>query len=125
MAEGLDQGRRNLPFNDSQLESAGTLLLLAGLIAVFQRSSEAVAIVGLVGLALGTVALVAVLVIRHRPWQSVVERAAIIGMIVGILGMLQHWDIKLYEYGFYLLFASTICFIAIMHVPVNDAKLDA
>ncbi len=125
MAERLDSGRAGLPFNDSQLESAGTLLLIAALIALFQRSSEAVAMVGLVGLALGTLASTGALILRRKPWQIVAERAAIIGMIVGVLGMLQHWDIRLYEYGFYLLFVSTIGFIVILHVPVNDEGADA
>lgn len=125
MAEGIDQGGRNLPVNDGLIESVGTLLLLAGLIAVFQRSSDVVAQIGLGGLALGTLALVGVMVIRRKPWQLVVERAAIIGMVVGILGMLQAWDIQLYEYGFYLLFVSTIGFIVILHVPVEDDDLDA
>ena len=120
MAERVDQGRRDLPDNDSSLESLGTLLFLAGLIAMFQQSSDLVASAGLLGLALGTLALIGVMVLRRKPWQNVVERVTIIGMLLGILGMLQHWDIRLYEYGFYLLFASTISFIAILHVPVNQ-----
>lgn len=125
MAEHINPGQPNLPVSIGRLDSSGMLLLIAGMIAVYQRFSEIAANIGYVGIALGTLILVGVMVLRRAPWQNIVERITVIGMFVGILGMLQHWEIVLYEYGFYLLLISTIGFIWILHVPVKDEGTDA
>jgi hypothetical protein len=38
-------------------------------------------------------------------------------MMIGILGMLQPWQIWLYENGFYVLGISTLGFIIVSHIP--------
>ncbi len=125
MTERANPGQPNLPIDVGRLESSGMLLLIVGMIAVYQRFSEIIANIGYVGIALGTLAVVGVLMLKRAPWQNIVERITVIGMFVGILGMLQTWAIILYEYGFYLLLIATIGFIWILHVPVKDEGADA
>jgi hypothetical protein len=45
-----------------------------------------------------------------------------VGMMVGILGMLQAWHIWLYENGFYVLALSTLAFIIVSHVGSPEAQ---
>ena len=47
-------------------------------------------------------------------------RIAVLGKILGILGMLQPWNIWFFENGFYILWISTLVFIIAAHLPVND-----
>ena len=46
----------------------------------------------------------------------IIEGVFIGGIVLGVLGMLQPWIFPLYRYGFYLLLASTIGFIAFSHI---------
>ncbi len=108
---GLDSG---------MLESGGNLLLLAGIILVYQRSSEALSNIGLLLLVVAFLLTITALVMKRTPWQRLLERIAVFGMAVGILGMLQPWQIRLYENGFYVLGLSTLMFIVVSHIPVRE-----
>lgn len=102
------------------LESGGSLLLLAGIILVYQRSSEALSNIGLLLLIVAFGVTVAALLMKRTPWQRLLERIAVFGMAVGILGMLQPWQIRLYENGFYVVGLSTLMFIIVSHIPVSE-----
>jgi hypothetical protein len=45
---------------------------------------------------------------------------SVLGKILGIIGMLQPWDIQFFQYGFYLLGICTILFIVAAHLPVKE-----
>ena len=47
-------------------------------------------------------------------------RLSVAGKILGIIGMLQYWDIQYFQYGFYLLGICTILFIVAAHLPVKE-----
>jgi hypothetical protein len=46
----------------------------------------------------------------------IIEYVIIGGIIVGIIGMFQPWFFPAFRYGFYLLLASTIGYIAFSHI---------
>lgn len=45
---------------------------------------------------------------------------AVVGKIIGLIGMLQPWNILFFQYGFYLLGICTILFIVAAHLPVKE-----
>lgn len=53
----------------------------------------------------------------------IIEYALIAGIVLGIIGMFQPWFFPAFRYGFYLLLASTIGYIAWSHItpaPADD-----
>jgi hypothetical protein len=48
------------------------------------------------------------------------ERLTVIGMMAGVIGMFQPWDILWYGWGFIVLFISTLAFIVVSHLPVIE-----
>lgn len=48
------------------------------------------------------------------------ERAVILCMVLGIIGMFQSFNLSLYTYGFTLLLFSTIAFIIVSHLSVKE-----
>lgn len=54
----------------------------------------------------------------------IIEYVLIGGIIVGIIGMFQPWFFPAFRYGFYLLLASTIGYIAWSHVTPADSADD-
>lgn len=103
------------------LERGASIALLIGVFAVFQWSYQALFQVGLFLLAFGLVATFASQILKREKWLSVVERIVILFMMIGILGMLQSWNIWFYENGFYLLAISTLTFIIVQHIPPPEA----
>jgi hypothetical protein len=60
-----------------------------------------------------------------RRTYSRVERAIIVLMLVGMVGMFQPFLVVLYRYGFLLLLFSTIGFIIISHLSPKPDQSDA
>ena len=56
---------------------------------------------------------------------SLVERALIALILLGIVGMFQPLVIDLYRYGFLLLLFSTLGFIVFSHVSPKDEEPEA
>lgn len=54
----------------------------------------------------------------------IIEYALIAGIVLGIIGMFQPWFFPAFRYGFYLLLASTIGYIAWSHVSPAPAVDD-
>lgn len=54
---------------------------------------------------------------KHVDW---IIQIAVIGKIIGIVGMFQPWEIQFFQYGFYLLGICTILFIVAAHLPVKE-----
>ena len=52
----------------------------------------------------------------------IIEFALIGGIILGIIGMFQPWFFPAFRYGFYLLLASTIGYIAFSHISPAPAE---
>ena len=102
------------------LGSIANILLVIGMIAVYQGAIQAGYTVGMFALVAGMVATVVSLVWKKAHPLKVVEQVAVVGMFIGILGMLQPWDIKLYEYGFVVLGLCTLVFIVITHIPIPE-----
>lgn len=48
------------------------------------------------------------------------ERIAVFGMMAGVVGMFQPWDIVWYGRGFIILAISTLAFIIISHLPTGE-----
>ena len=105
-----------------RIEQLSTLALVIGVLAVFQSGFAWLYWIGLVLLALGTIGTLAARIITQSPIPRIVERMAVVGMMVGILGMLQPWHIWLYENGFYVLGISTLTFIIVSHVGSPEAQ---
>lgn len=103
-------------FDAEQIEQLSTLALILGVLAVFQWGYAQLSSVGLLLVALGTVGTLAGQVIQGNYIARIVERMAVVGMMVGILGMLQPRYILLYQYGFYVLAISTLTFIIVSHI---------
>ncbi len=61
--------------------------------------------------------------IPERIYQPI-ERIAIAGIVLGIIGMFQPWSIVAYRYGFLLLFFSTLFFILWSHVVPRSPQQD-
>ncbi len=106
----------------SALRRIANILLIIGVAAVYQSGFEFVYTLGLVTLGLGFLGTLASLVIQKTHPLKLLEQVTVVGMFIGILGMLQSWNIKLYEYGFVLLGLCTLAFIVIIHIPVSDTE---
>lgn len=55
---------------------------------------------------------------------NLVTRVIVIGIMLGIIGMIQPWVFDLFRYGFILLLISTVAFIIISHVPERSSGAD-
>jgi Na+/proline symporter len=99
-----------------RLEQISTFALIIGVLAVFQSGISWLYWLGLMLLIVGTVGTFAGQLLTKSHVPRIVERMAVVGMMVGILGMLQSWHIWLYENGFYVLGISTLAFIIVSHV---------
>ena len=53
---------------------------------------------------------------------SLVTRASITGIILGIVGMIQPFIFELFKYGFLLLLISTLSYIVVAHIPAPTAS---
>jgi len=115
-AESLDK------FDASVLHQIPNILLIIGVIAIYQSGIEALYTLGLVLLAVGMITKVASLIVNRTRVLSIFEQLSVIGMFIGILWMLQAWDIKLYEYGFVILGICTLAFIVIIHIPMQESE---
>jgi hypothetical protein len=102
------------------LNAAANGAFIVGFFSVFQSGYEWLYPVGLALVTLGTVGSLGLMLVQGTHWIPWLERASVLGMLVGILGMFQAWDIWLYEYGFYLLCLTTLGFIIVMHLSVPD-----
>lgn len=104
-------------FELSLLEQISSLVFLLGFIAVFQGRSETFYEVGRGLLLLSVLGYLLGMLLNRIQVQPFLERGTVLGMLLGILGMFQPWNILYYEYGFYLLGISTLAFIVISHLP--------
>jgi hypothetical protein len=48
------------------------------------------------------------------------ERLTVFGMMAGVVGMFQPWDILWYGWGFIVLVISTLAFIVVSHLPTGE-----
>ena len=103
-------------FDAERIEQFSTLALVLGVVAVFQWGIASLYWFGLLLLALGTIGTLARQVLQKNYLARIIERMTVVGMMVGILGMLQPWQIWLYENGFYVLAISTLGFIIVSHI---------
>ncbi len=51
---------------------------------------------------------------------QLLERAIIAVMLLGIFGMFQPWDIRLYSWGFIFTGLGTLAFIIVGHLPIRE-----
>ncbi len=107
---------REAVVSSERVEQLSTLALIAGVIFVFQWSFQWLYVIGVGLLIVGSVGTFISQVMKKQPMIRILERMTTVGMMVGILGMLQSWDIWLYENGFYLLALSTLGFIIVSHI---------
>lgn len=114
MSEQLTSG---IPVDIGLLEAGVNLCFLGGIVFVYQSSSDPLYKIGLLLLVLGTIGTIAVMLLKRSHWLTILERLTLVGMMIGILGMFQSWNIALYENGFYLLGLSTLAFIIVSHIP--------
>jgi hypothetical protein len=105
-----------------RIEQFANLALLIGVLAVAQWAFAAGFWLGVALLVLGVAGIVLSALLRRISWQRLVERLAILGMMVGLLGMFQSWQIGFYENGFYMLGISTLVFIVVSHIPAPQAE---
>lgn len=111
------QTENNTPaLNGERIEQISMLSLAVGVLAVFQSGVAGLSTIGLLLLAVGTIGILVAQVIQRNYPARIIERLTVVGMMVGILGMLQPWQIWLYENGFYLLALSTLGFIVVSHI---------
>jgi hypothetical protein len=102
------------------IDRASSGLLIAGILGVFQFGVMPLYWVGLGALAISVVLALVSELLQRKVWQHLVLRLAVMGMVIGTLGMLQSWNIWLYANGFTLLGWSTLTFIVVSHVPVAE-----
>lgn len=107
-------------FDHERIEQVSTLVLIPGVLAVFQWGYSWLFPIGLFLLAIGTAGTLVGQVLQRNHIARIVERMMVVGMMVGILGMLQPWHILLYQYGFYVLALSTLSFIIVSHIESPD-----
>lgn len=112
----MQTNTNTLPIDIELAEQIANILFVVGAILVFQWWLEVLFIIGLVALALGSLGTLVVQVMKRRPSARIVEQMTVLGMMVGILGMFQSWQIWAYENGFYLLLISTLGFIVVSHI---------
>lgn len=110
------------PLNTEVIEQGANVAFLLGVIAIVQGAFVAGFWLGVALLVLGVLGILGSAVRLRVPWQRIVERLAILGMMIGIVGMFQSWQINLYENGFYILGISTLIFIIISHVPTPKSE---
>ncbi|MEQ8677820.1 MAG: hypothetical protein RLP44_11775 [Aggregatilineales bacterium] len=101
----------------SLLEFGVNALFIGGVIFVYQSGYDFLYKLGLALLVLGFVGMLAGLILKGANWHNIIERIVLVGMMVGVLGMFQSWNISLYENGFYILGLATLGFIIISHIP--------
>jgi hypothetical protein len=99
-----------------RIEQLSNIALIIGVLLVFQWMLMSLYWLGLILLALGTIGILGSQILKKNHAARIVERMTVIGMMIGILGMLQAWHVWLYENGFYLVALSTLGFIIISHV---------
>lgn len=104
----------------SVIHQIPNFLLIIAVIAIYQSGLEAGYTLGMMLLTVGVIAKITSLVVTRTNVLIVLEQITVIGMFIGILWMLQAWNIKLYEYGFVLLGICTLAFIIIIHIPTQD-----
>ena len=109
-------------FDATLLGTIANSLLLVGVIAVYQSAIQVGYTLGILALLAGIIATVVSLIWKKTHPVKLVEQVAVIGMFIGTLGMLQAWDIKLYEYGFVVLGLCTLLFTIIVHIPVAETE---
>lgn len=115
-----EEARMIAGIETARVGRVGVAALVLGILSVFQSGSELLYQIGALAVLVGVASLMAVPLARRQPWQRVMERFTLLGMIVGILGMLQGWFIGFYEYGFVVLALATLGFIIISHIPVQE-----
>lgn len=102
------------------IESLTNVAFIAGVIAIFQWSSEVIFNVGQILMILAVLGIVGAMLIHRTHWQPFLERLTVIGMITGIISMFQPWVIRYYELGFLMLAISTLSFIIVSHFPAPE-----
>lgn len=103
------------------IESGANIALIIAVICVFQGSSEVLYQLGLLLIVVGVLGILGAMVFKRVGLITILERSSVLGMVLGILGMLQPWNIVWYENGFYLLAIMTLGFIIILHFPTEDS----
>jgi hypothetical protein len=104
------------------IEQLSNIAFLLGVIAIAQGTFVAGFWLGVALLVLGVAGILGSAVLRRAAWQRILERLAILGMMTGLLGMFQSWQISLYENGFYILGISTLVFIIVSHIPAPQVE---
>ncbi|MGB1287598.1 MAG: hypothetical protein ACPG7F_13745 [Aggregatilineales bacterium] len=104
-------------FNTGLLERIFSVMLIAGIALLFQRSIEGLSGLAAIMLILSTVVIPVVMLAGGKSWQVALERFCVLGMMVGIGAMFQHQEIRFYEIGFLVLCLATLGFIIMSHVP--------
>lgn len=107
-------------FDVERIEQFSTLALILGVLAIFQWGVANLYWLGLLLIGLGTIGTLYSQVMQKNYLARIIERMTVVGMMVGILGMLQPWQIWLYENGFYILALSTLGFIIVSHIGSPD-----
>ena len=111
------------PMLDTErIEQFSTIALVVGVLAVYQSGFTWLYWIGLALLALGAIGTLASQVMQQNRIMRIIERMAVVGMMTGILGMLQPWHIWLYENGFYVLGISTLAFIIALHIETPTTE---
>lgn len=111
-----------IQINAEVLQQLSNVAFLLGVISIVQGEFAAVFWLGLVLLMMSAVGTLTNALIQSLPWQQFLERMAILGMMTGLLGMFQPWQINFYEYGFYILGISTLTFIIVSHIPSRPTE---
>jgi hypothetical protein len=93
---------------------------LLGIVGVFQPWGLQYFQIGLILLAINSWLFVIASHIAKPEIVPSLIRLSVVGKILGIIGMLQYWDIQYFQYGFYLLGICTILFIVAAHLPVKE-----
>ena len=114
--------RSMVGIDPSVLGTVSNVLLIFGVVAVYQSGIAAGYTLGLLALIAGVIGTILSLLLKGTHPLKLFEQITVIGMFIGILGMLQSWDIKLYEYGFVVLGICTLAFIVIIHIPIPDSE---
>jgi hypothetical protein len=56
---------------------------------------------------------------------TLITRASITGIILGIVGMIQPFVFELFKYGFLLLLISTLTYIIVAHISIPAAPRES
>ncbi|MEM9955434.1 MAG: hypothetical protein AAF846_27780 [Chloroflexota bacterium] len=106
--------------DSERIEQLSVFALVLGILFIFQWWTQSLYSVGLALLIIGSVGTLASQVMQKRKIVQILERLSVVGMMVGIAGMLQPWQIWLYENGFYLLLIATVGFIILSHMDTSE-----